>query len=112
MLWCIYMIDKPNVKDLRLQTRVAHSAYMAEREAKLFYAGPLQTDDGEGQVGSMWIISADTAAEAQAFADNEPMNKAGVFASRRINRTRGAHFHPELAAKVAVNPLPAGASGR
>ena len=40
---------------------------------------------------------ANSRAEAQAFVDNEPFHRAGVFASERVTRVRKGHFHPELA---------------
>ena len=106
MLWCICLIDKPESKALREITQPAHTAYMATKDPQLFFSGPLQTDDGNNALGSLWILSADSRAEAQAFVDNEPYNNAGVFRSVNIYRMRGAHFHPELSGEVGVKPPP------
>lgn len=107
MLWAIHMIDNPDVKLLRDRLQPEHSAYMAKKDAQCFFTGPLQADDGK-VVGSLWIISAESRAEAEAFLAGEPYTQGGVFRSISIHRTRGAHFHPELAGEVGVKPPPKG----
>lgn len=97
MLWAIYLIDKPNSAAIRAEHQKAHSAYLKIVDPVCFFTGPLQSDDATQIVGSLWIISANTRAEAQAFVDGEPFNRAGVFESARIARVRKGHFHPELA---------------
>ena len=63
----------------------------------MFFTGPLQSDDGTQIVGSLWIVSANSRAEAQKFVDGEPFNRAGVFENARVTHVRKGHFHPELA---------------
>lgn len=97
MLWAIYLTDKPNSTALRAEHQTAHSAYLKKVDPQCFFTGPLQSDDAQETIGSLWVISANSRAEAQAFVDNEPFHRAGVFASERVTRVRKGHFHPELA---------------
>ncbi len=98
MLWVINLIDKPNTKEIRAKHQQEHSVYMAKVDPQCFSTGPIQSDDGSENIGSLWIISANSRAEAQKFADNEPFFRAGVFQSYTINRWRRSpkHWHPEL----------------
>ena len=97
MLWAIYLIDKPNSAEIRAKHMDAHRAYLNSVDSVCFFTGPLQNDDASQSIGSLFIISANSRAEAQAFVDNETFYKAGVFESVKIARTRKGHFHPELA---------------
>jgi len=97
MLWAIYCIDKPNSAALRAENQQRHSAYLKEKDAVIFFTGPLQSDDASGIIGSLWIVAANSRSEAQAFVDAEAFYRAGVFASVSVRRVRKGHFHPELA---------------
>ena len=97
MLWAIYCVDKPNSAALRAEHQQRHSAYLKDKDAVIFFTGPLQSDDGKENIGSLWIVTANSRAEAQAFVDAEAFYRAGVFESVSIRRVRTGHFHPELA---------------
>jgi uncharacterized protein len=97
MLWAICCIDKPNSKALRAEHQQRHSAYLKERDGVIFFTGPLQSDDGSENIGSLWIIVANSRSEAQAFVDEEAFCRAGVFESVSVKRVRKGHFHPERA---------------
>jgi len=106
MLWVLHLIDKPGSKELRAKHQEAHTAYLKKLDPKCFSTGPLQSDDGSELIGSLWIISADSRAEAQAFMENEPFFRAGTFQSHSITRWRRSpkHWHPELDPQPAVIP--------
>jgi len=97
MLWAIYLTDKPNSAELRAKHMDAHRAYLNSVDSVCFFTGPLQNDDASGSIGSLFVISGNSRADAQAFVDNEPFYKSGVFESVKIARTRKGHFHAELA---------------
>lgn len=78
MLFCIHCQDKPDSLELRMSTRPSHLEYMADFETKV--AGPLLDTDGN-PCGSVIFIEADDLAGAEAFAANDPYNKAGLFES-------------------------------
>lgn len=77
-LFVLSCIDKPGALDLRMATRPAHLAYMGEQSHRLKLGGPLLNAEGQ-MAGSLLIIEAPDLAAAQAFADNDPYAKAGLF---------------------------------
>ena len=97
MLWAIYCVDRPDSTALRAEHQQRHSAYLKAKDPDIFFTGPLQSDDGGANIGSLWIIAAGSRSEAQAFVDGEAFYRAGVFESVSIRRVRKGHFHPELA---------------
>ncbi len=84
-VFALYCLDKENAADLRKMTRPAHLAYLEESDVTLHLGGPL-LDENDAPIGSLLIIEAANDAEAQAFADNDPYAKAGLFQSVEIKR--------------------------
>jgi len=77
-LFILTCTDKPGALDLRMATREAHLAFLRERMSIIKVGGPL-LDDAGGMIGSMLVIEADSAAEAEAFAAADPYRLAGLF---------------------------------
>ena len=109
MLWLICSFGKPKseVGEVRKKFNEPHRAYLKSKDHMIFCAGPLQNDDGTENNGSMWIIKANSRAEAEAFSEAEPYTKASVFANVIISRLREGHLHlhPELAGSQCVEYL-------
>lgn len=72
--------DKPGALETRLANREAHLAYAADSDVTVKYGGPLLDDDGQ-MCGSLLILDAETIAQAENFAANDPYAKAGLFQS-------------------------------
>ena len=85
-LFVIQHQDKPGALQLRIDTREAHLAYLAEAKG-LKVAGPYLNEAGE-MVGSMLVVEAQDMAGAEAFAAADPYAKAGLFASSQICQWR------------------------
>ena len=51
---------------------------MAEHIA---FAGPLMAEDGQTMIGSLLAIDFESRAAAQAWLDQEPFTRAGIYAS-------------------------------
>lgn len=86
MEFVIFCTDKPGHQQVRLDNRPAHVAYLKEHLDHIVMAGPTQTDDGEGMTGSTLIMRFEDRKAAEAFAENDPYNKAGLFESVTIRR--------------------------
>ena len=69
--------DKPGALQTRLDNREAHLAYIAETGV-VEMAGPVLDEDGQ-MCGSLIVLEVADAAAAQAWADNDPYAKAGLF---------------------------------
>ncbi len=82
MRFAVITKDKPGALQLRLDTRDAHVAYLKETGV-VEMAGPF-LNDAEEMCGSLVIIDVENLATAQAWADNDPYAKAGLFAESRV----------------------------
>ncbi|MBM4119437.1 MAG: YciI family protein [Nitrospira sp.] len=76
MKFVILGFDGPDGQEKRKLHRPAHLANLEplDRQGRVVIAGPL-TD----KTGSLIIIEADSQAEAEAFAQNDPYTTGGVF---------------------------------
>ncbi|MCG7628252.1 YciI family protein [Epibacterium sp. MM17-32] len=77
MLIALIARDKPDHQQTRLDNRAAHLAYI-EETGVVAQAGPLLDQDGE-MVGSLVILDVEDMATGEAWAANDPYNKAGLF---------------------------------
>jgi len=79
MLFAIFCTDKPDSADVRAANRPAHLDYVRAVADQVLFAGPTQNDDGSAMNGSLLVIDFADLAAAQAFAANDPYNRAGLF---------------------------------
>ena len=79
MKYVLICEDKKDSLDVRLANRDKHLAYIGELGTKISLAGPMLSDDGEGMVGSVLIIEADSTEEIEAIAAEDPYALAGLF---------------------------------
>jgi uncharacterized protein len=75
-------IDKPNHLQTRIDNRPAHLEHI-KSSGIVEMAGPFLDAEG-GMIGSLVILTVDTLAQAQAWADADPYAKAGLFESVTI----------------------------
>lgn len=80
MLFCR---DKPDSLELRMANREKHLAYVGAAGDFVRLGGPLLEDDGS-MAGSLLVVEADDLAAVEAFAAEDPYNKAGLFESVTI----------------------------
>ena len=84
-MYVIMAFDKPDSEALRLENRNEHVAYVLRQDG-VKTAGPFISDDGDTMIGTLLVLDVATRQEAQAFADNDPYNKAGLFETVEIRR--------------------------
>ncbi|WP_120500500.1 YciI family protein [Roseovarius sp. EL26] len=82
MLIALIGQDKAGALQTRLDNRDAHVAYLKETGV-VSQAGPLLDEDGQ-MSGSLVILDVQDMAVAQAWADNDPYAKAGLFAEVKL----------------------------
>ena len=97
MLWAITRVAGPTFASLREQHLKAHQDYLHGNKNIIVISGGTVSDDGEKFNGSLLIVNAASRAEAQAFADGDPFNQAGMFAAVTITRMRKGTFNPQAA---------------
>lgn len=72
-------IDKPNNLQCRLDNRAAHLEHI-KSSGNVEMAGPFLDADGQ-MIGSLIILTVESMAQAQAWADADPYALAGLFES-------------------------------
>ncbi len=85
MHFVIYCLDKPGHAQVRADNRPAHVEYLKASAAQIVCAGPLLSDDGDGMIGSTLVMEFADRAAADAWAENDPYAKAGLFDSVTIH---------------------------
>lgn len=80
--------DKPGHLQTRLDNRPAHLEYVKGFLDRIVVGGPMLTDDGQGMIGSAFVIDMDDRAELDAFLAGDPYAKAGLFESVSVHRYR------------------------
>ncbi len=83
----LFCHDREDSLALRLKTRPAHLAYVANADIEILLAGPI-LDDEENPAGSLFIIAAAQISDVQYFADNDPYALAGLFENVEIRPYR------------------------
>lgn len=101
MLWIIYQLDRPDGVAIRSATRTQHLAYLDEHENILVLGGAILADDSDERLGSCLVINVPNRAAADAFSENEPFRRAGLFASVTIRRMRRGQWNPDAAPRTA-----------
>lgn len=82
MLIALMARDKPGALQTRLDNRDDHVAYLKD-SGVVSQAGPLLDEGGE-MVGSLIILDVADMPAAEAWAENDPYAKAGLFAEVRM----------------------------
>ena len=77
MKFAVICADKAGALQIRIDTRTEHLAYL-EQTGVVEQAGPFLNEAGD-MCGSLVIIEVADLAAAQAWADNDPYAKAGLF---------------------------------
>ena len=101
MLYIVYQIDGPDSPEIRAATRDAHFKYLDEHEDILILGGAMLAEDGNTRTGSVLIINVENLAAAEAFSENEPFRRAGLFERVEINRMRRGQWNPDAAPRTA-----------
>lgn len=90
MLFVAICLDKPDHVDLRLATRNAHLAYLAEHGPRVKLGGAFLDPAGEKPIGSMLIVEAESEPAARALLATDPYAQAGLFANVELRPWRRA----------------------
>ena len=77
MLFALICDDRPGGLEIRKANRAAHLAYL-EDTGVVAQAGPFLDDEG-AMIGSLVVLDVPDRAAAEAWADDDPYARAGVF---------------------------------
>jgi uncharacterized protein YciI len=82
MRFAIITKDKDGALAVRVATRDAHLAYIKDTGV-VEMAGPFLNEAGQMH-GSLIVLDVADRAAAEAWAESDPYNKAGLFAKVRV----------------------------
>jgi len=85
MLFAFHLVDHPDAGALRARVRPEHKDYLAKVAQQIAFAGPLLADDGQAMVGSLLVIDFADRAAAQAWLQQEPFTRAGLYATSQVH---------------------------
>ena len=77
--YLIQAVDRPDGGSLRESLREKHNAYQTRVSDLFITRGPLLSDDGKRQIGSLMIIDVPDLGAAKTFWANEPFQMGGLF---------------------------------
>ena len=97
MLWAISRVAGPDFAAKREKGLQAHLDYLRSQKEILVVSGATLTDDGRDLTGSLLIVNVGSRAEARAFVDGDPFQKAGLFTNVTITRMRKGQWNPQAA---------------
>jgi len=80
-MFVVHCKDKPGAQQVRIDNRAAHLEFLKANLARVVMAGPVQTDDRQGMVGSVLVLDFTQRADLDAFLAGDPYAKAGLFES-------------------------------
>lgn len=88
-LFVLHAIDRHEALPQRLEHYAAHRAFVEAQNdygISVVMSGPLQSDDGETMIGSLFILEAADRSVVEAFVAADPFTHAGVWGEVRIMR--------------------------
>jgi uncharacterized protein YciI len=94
-LFAVHALDTEGALPRRLEHYSAHRSFIETDQSygvSILISGPLQSDDGDTMIGSLFIIDAPGRAVIEAFTNADPFMLEGVWGHvtiTRFHRRRG-----------------------
>lgn len=88
-LFAVHALDKADALPRRLEHYTAHRNFIENDRAyglSVVISGPLQSDDGDTMIGSLFIIDFPSCAEVENFTQADPFQVEGVWGHLTITR--------------------------
>jgi uncharacterized protein YciI len=76
--WAAIFEDNPEAPNVRQAQRDAHFAYLARHADRILLAGGLRPGEDAYWSGGLWIIEADTRADAAGLCEEDPFFVHGL----------------------------------
>ena len=78
MHFVIFCIDKPDIVR-EPAVMQAHIEYLSQSPIKNVMSGPITKDDGDGVIGSLYIVEAESRQTIEDFQKDDPLFKADYW---------------------------------
>ncbi len=83
-----HALDNPDAGSLRKENTSANLAYLAKHENTIMSRGPLLADQGEIQIGSLFLLDVEDMTVAEEFKNNMPFYESGLYGNIIFHRWR------------------------
>lgn len=97
MLFAARFTDKPDIAEKRAELLQAHFDWLAANDDKVLLAGAIRNDEGQG-LGGLWIIEANSKAEAEQVYQGDPFYANGLRA--KVEVFHYVKAHPDKASVI------------
>jgi len=87
-MYAIVCFDRPDSASLRDAHRAAHQKFLGENAAKIVFGGPLKNTPDGASTGALLVVDCATREEAEAFIDQDPFKRGGVYESVSVRAFR------------------------
>jgi uncharacterized protein len=97
--FAVFATDNPDTEALRQRLRPTHQAHLRAPESHhvvVRLGGPTLNDSGAAMNGTLLVIEAASLPEVEAFMQDDPYVRAGLFASIEIRPWNWSLGNPEL----------------
>jgi len=84
--WVIFAWDRSGQADTRAANIAAQKAYAKALGERLIGYGHIVSDDASATLATTWFVQLDDRSAAEAFIENDPLNRAGVYEKTDIRR--------------------------
>lgn len=84
MLFVARFTDKPGIAEKRAELLDAHFAWLDANRHRVKLAGSLREDVGGNSLGGLWIIEADSKADAEQVYQTDPFFANGLRANVEV----------------------------
>jgi uncharacterized protein YciI len=80
--------DQPGSSALRQEFRAVQEAYLARHASMVIARGPLVSDNGDTEIGSVFLLDVPDMDVARAFIEKAPFYSNGVYKDVDLHRWR------------------------
>jgi uncharacterized protein YciI len=94
--------DQPERLPERAQHMAEHLAFLANHADRVVAAGALRAQPDGAPTGGIWILNAQSKADAEAFYQLDPFWKAGLRKSVRVSHWAKAFWSPAFTECMAA----------
>ena len=84
MLFVARFTDKPGIAEKRAELLDSHFAWLDANRDRVKLAGSLREDVGGNSLGGLWIIEADSKADAEKVYQTDPFFANGLRAKVEV----------------------------
>ena len=84
MLFVIRFVDKPDKPEIRKRFLEAHIEWLSQRGQSILLAGSVRDEPEKNPLGGIWVVEAESKADAEKMFNTDPFWTNGLRKSFEI----------------------------